>query len=303
MATRLRARGAGDRRDRPDRAAGRRAAGATRGRTAARGHRARRPRPDRRAWRRRSGATTARWLADGLEKEIGADPEALTVVVAEAGDEVVSAGWVRYVPGTAFATLWGGSTLPAWRRRGIYRALVALPGPARRGPRLHAAPGRRVRRQPPDPGAPRLCRGHHDDAVRLHSLMVSEPPDARRARHPEARRIRRGLSGVQCRPRLPGDAARERRRVRRLHRRHAAWLDEVLTTGALPKLPREPSRSRRRCSRRCASRWRSCAAKAPDLVDAYRSTVLAAAERAATAVHGVNDQEAAILAKVRVALA
>ena len=64
------------------------------------------------------------WLADGLEKEIGADPEALTVVVAEAGDEVVSAGWVRYVRGTAFATLWGGSTLPEWRRRGIYRALV-----------------------------------------------------------------------------------------------------------------------------------------------------------------------------------
>jgi hypothetical protein len=64
------------------------------------------------------------WLADGLEKELAADPQALTVVVAEAGDEVVSAGWVRYEAGTAFATLWGGSTLPAWRRRGIYRALV-----------------------------------------------------------------------------------------------------------------------------------------------------------------------------------
>jgi GNAT superfamily N-acetyltransferase len=29
------------------------------------------------------------------------------------------------VTGTAFATLWGGSTLPAWRGRGIYRALVS----------------------------------------------------------------------------------------------------------------------------------------------------------------------------------
>ena len=28
-------------------------------------------------------------------------------------------------PGTEFATLWGGGTLPAWRGRGIYRALVA----------------------------------------------------------------------------------------------------------------------------------------------------------------------------------
>jgi hypothetical protein len=28
-------------------------------------------------------------------------------------------------PGTEFAGLWGGSTLAGWRRRGIYRALVA----------------------------------------------------------------------------------------------------------------------------------------------------------------------------------
>jgi len=28
-------------------------------------------------------------------------------------------------PGTDFAGLWGGSTLPAWRGRGIYRAMVA----------------------------------------------------------------------------------------------------------------------------------------------------------------------------------
>jgi GNAT superfamily N-acetyltransferase len=71
------------------------------------------------------------WLADGLEKELDADPQSLTVVVAEAEEPpgsgattVVSAGWVRYVAGTGFATLWGGSTLQPWRRRGIYRALV-----------------------------------------------------------------------------------------------------------------------------------------------------------------------------------
>jgi hypothetical protein len=64
------------------------------------------------------------WLADGLARELAADPQALTVVVAEAGDELVASGWVRYLSGTAFATLWGGSTVPHWRRRGIYRALV-----------------------------------------------------------------------------------------------------------------------------------------------------------------------------------
>jgi GNAT superfamily N-acetyltransferase len=66
------------------------------------------------------------WLVDGLEAELGADPDALTVLVAEAdGSEVVSAGWIRYIRGTEFVTLWGGSTLPQWRRRGIYRSLVA----------------------------------------------------------------------------------------------------------------------------------------------------------------------------------
>ncbi len=47
------------------------------------------------------------------------------VVVAEAGQDVVCAGWIRFHRGTDFASLWGGSTLPRWRRRGIYRATVA----------------------------------------------------------------------------------------------------------------------------------------------------------------------------------
>ena len=64
-------------------------------------------------------------LVTGLAKEIAADPQSITVVVAEAGDTVVSAGWVRYIANTGFATLWGGSTLPEWRRKGVYRALVA----------------------------------------------------------------------------------------------------------------------------------------------------------------------------------
>jgi GNAT superfamily N-acetyltransferase len=64
------------------------------------------------------------WLAEALDRELTADPHAMTVVVAEAGEDVVCAGWVRYATGTGFATLWGGSTLPEWRRQGIYRAVV-----------------------------------------------------------------------------------------------------------------------------------------------------------------------------------
>lgn len=45
--------------------------------------------------------------------------------LAEAAGEVVSAGRLAIVPGTSFAGIWGGATLPPWRGRGIYRALVA----------------------------------------------------------------------------------------------------------------------------------------------------------------------------------
>jgi GNAT superfamily N-acetyltransferase len=65
------------------------------------------------------------WLADSLEAEQTADPDALTVVVAEAGGEAVCAGWIRFERPTEFATLWGGGTHPDWRSRGIYRAVVA----------------------------------------------------------------------------------------------------------------------------------------------------------------------------------
>jgi hypothetical protein len=64
-------------------------------------------------------------IAEMLESELEADPDALAIVVAEARDEFVCAGWIRFELGTEFATLWGGGTLRAWRRRGIYRAVVA----------------------------------------------------------------------------------------------------------------------------------------------------------------------------------
>ena len=45
--------------------------------------------------------------------------------VAEAGGRVVSAGRLEPVADSDFAGIWGGATLPDWRRRGIYRALTA----------------------------------------------------------------------------------------------------------------------------------------------------------------------------------
>jgi GNAT superfamily N-acetyltransferase len=51
-------------------------------------------------------------------------PETIDMIIAVAGDEPVSAARSEFLPGTQFAGLWGGGTLPQWRNKGIYRALV-----------------------------------------------------------------------------------------------------------------------------------------------------------------------------------
>ncbi|MFF3564150.1 GNAT family N-acetyltransferase [Streptomyces sp. NPDC002574] len=65
------------------------------------------------------------WLPDMLESEAAGPGDPCVVVVAESGDTVVCAGWARFHQGTDFVSLWGGSTLPQWRGRGVYRATVA----------------------------------------------------------------------------------------------------------------------------------------------------------------------------------
>ncbi|GAA3671444.1 GNAT family N-acetyltransferase [Nonomuraea antimicrobica] len=65
------------------------------------------------------------WLGDDLIARVSAAPDEIAVLVAEAGEEVVSAAWLVFREGAGIASLWGGSTLPGWRGRGVYRALVA----------------------------------------------------------------------------------------------------------------------------------------------------------------------------------
>ncbi len=64
-------------------------------------------------------------FAEQLAAEYLAAPERMSVYVADVDDQPVSVGWIRFHPGSAFADLWGGATLPTYRGRGIYRALVA----------------------------------------------------------------------------------------------------------------------------------------------------------------------------------
>jgi GNAT superfamily N-acetyltransferase len=69
--------------------------------------------------------TDCSWVAADLAARVSADPGGITILVAEAGGQVVSTAFVEYNPGTEFAALLGGATLPQWQGRGIYRALVA----------------------------------------------------------------------------------------------------------------------------------------------------------------------------------
>ena len=67
-------------------------------------------------------------LRQALEARSAEAPESLGMVIAFAGDGPVSAARIEYLPGSDFAGLWGGGTLPEWRGQGLYRALVGHPG-------------------------------------------------------------------------------------------------------------------------------------------------------------------------------
>ncbi len=51
--------------------------------------------------------------------------EDIELWAAEADGRIVSAGRIDPIAGTPFSGIWGGATLPAYRGRGIYRALTA----------------------------------------------------------------------------------------------------------------------------------------------------------------------------------
>lgn len=61
-----------------------------------------------------------------LLARLAAAPGSVAAAVALAGDLPVSAARMELPAGTRFAGLWGGGTVPAWRGRGLYRALVAF---------------------------------------------------------------------------------------------------------------------------------------------------------------------------------
>jgi GNAT superfamily N-acetyltransferase len=65
------------------------------------------------------------WVAADLGARVSADPSEITILVAEAGERLACAAFAVYSPGTDFVALLGGATLPEWRGRGLYRAMIA----------------------------------------------------------------------------------------------------------------------------------------------------------------------------------
>jgi GNAT superfamily N-acetyltransferase len=94
-------------------------------------------------------------MGENLIARRASDPDGMTffAVTDDAAGQVVSAAWIIFHPGTDFAYLAGGSTLEAWRGRGIYRALVAV-----RAQRAVARGARYVMVDASDDSAPILRR-------------------------------------------------------------------------------------------------------------------------------------------------
>lgn len=70
------------------------------------------------------GGTRGTDLVPELEQRL-AEGDPVQQWIAEEGTSVVSTGRIDPVAGTDVAGLWGGATLPLYRRRGIYRALTS----------------------------------------------------------------------------------------------------------------------------------------------------------------------------------
>jgi GNAT superfamily N-acetyltransferase len=65
------------------------------------------------------------WVIQELTDELTGHPDLLSVYVARMDGVPASCAWIRFHEGTAFASLWGGSTLERFRGQGLYTSLLA----------------------------------------------------------------------------------------------------------------------------------------------------------------------------------
>lgn len=65
------------------------------------------------------------WLDHYLGEALRNYPERMSVYVAYVDERPASAAWMYFPEHSQFASLWGGSTLSGFRKRGLYTALLA----------------------------------------------------------------------------------------------------------------------------------------------------------------------------------
>jgi hypothetical protein len=63
-------------------------------------------------------------LRQSILRRLGVSPQEMDMFVVMASGVPVSSSRIEFLPASDFAALWGGSTMPEWRGKGIYRALV-----------------------------------------------------------------------------------------------------------------------------------------------------------------------------------
>lgn len=64
-------------------------------------------------------------LGEELTRQLLATPEFISMYAAEVDGRLVSGAWTHHTEGQ-FSGLWGGSTLEAYRKRGLYTGLLAV---------------------------------------------------------------------------------------------------------------------------------------------------------------------------------
>ena len=71
------------------------------------------------------GGPSGEEMLDRLDRMQGHEQFWVAEAATDDGTRVICSGRLARVEGSEFAGIWGGSTLPEWRGRGIYRALTA----------------------------------------------------------------------------------------------------------------------------------------------------------------------------------
>jgi hypothetical protein len=65
------------------------------------------------------------WLKQRLSQHLEI-PDYLSVYVAYVDEQPACSGWIYFHPHSQFAGLFGGATLPTYRQRGLYTAVLAV---------------------------------------------------------------------------------------------------------------------------------------------------------------------------------